>query len=91
MSIGFERGPGHHKYVAWVTLKDGKLGPIYFGDKRYGHFKDRALGLYRQQDHLDKARRIAYRKRHGAIRLADGRRAVDVKYSPAWFSWHYLW
>jgi hypothetical protein len=91
-SIRFERGPGHFKYSAWVTRRDKPtLGPIHFGDKRYEQFEDRVLGLYSNKDHLDKRRRAAYRKRHGVTLTKDRRRAVDVKFSPAWFSWHYLW
>lgn len=38
-----------------------------------------------------KQKRDQYRKRHGEVRLKDGGRAIDVKYSPAWLSWHVLW
>ena len=33
----------------------------------------------------------AYIARHSKKLLKDGRRAIDVMYSPAWFSMHVLW
>lgn len=36
-------------------------------------------------------KRNLYNKRHSQIFLKDGRRAIDIKYSPAWLSWHLLW
>jgi hypothetical protein len=37
------------------------------------------------------AKRKAYQERHSKIFLKNGRRAIDVVYSPAWLSWHLLW
>ncbi len=85
-SVRFVRGPGNYKYTA--VLSDGRR--VNFGDRRYQHFKDR-IGLWRSLDHGDRKRRANYRRRHGAIRTSDGKRAVDVKHSPAWFSYRYLW
>ena len=86
--IKFVRGKGFHKYTA--ILPDGQR--VSFGDKRYQHYKDRTpLKLYSYLDHLDPIRRRSYRARHGASRDSSGRRYVDVKYTPAWFSWRYLW
>jgi hypothetical protein len=36
-------------------------------------------------------KRAAYRARHSRIILKSGRRAIDVKYSPAYLSYHLLW
>lgn len=36
-------------------------------------------------------KKSAYLARHNKILLKDGRRAVDVKYSPAWLSKRILW
>lgn len=36
-------------------------------------------------------KRNSYRARHSKIILKDGRRAIDVKYSPAFLSWNLLW
>lgn len=93
MTIWFEKGPGNYKYSAFVKMKNGYiLGPVNFGNKNYGQYKDRVpLGLYSKMDHLDKTRRANYRKRHGAILTSTGKKAYKVKYSPAWFSWKYLW
>lgn len=65
---------------------------VHFGDKRYEHYKDSTgLGLYSGQDHNDPKRRIAYRKRHGAIKTKSGRLAVLDPEQPAFYSWRYLW
>ena len=84
--IRFEKGAGNFKYTA--ILPDGRR--VSFGDRRYQHYKDR-IGLWKALDHNDRKRRANYRKRHAAIRTNDGRRAIDIKYSPAWFSYRYLW
>lgn len=73
------------KYMVEV---DGKK--VHFGDTRYQHYKDK-IGLYSHLDHLDKERRRRYRTRHSNIILSDGIPAYKRKYSPAWFSYHYLW
>lgn len=90
--VTFERGPGNYKYTA--ILPDGKR--VNFGARSYQHYKDsvpknRGGGLWSHKDHLDPDRRANYRSRHGGIRKSNGRRAIDVKYSPAWFSYYFLW
>ena len=80
------------KYHAIVRLKNGEILNVHFGDKRYQHYKDTTpLKLYSQLDHLDKARRVNYKKRHKKIKNKDNKPSYKVKYSPAWFSWNYLW
>jgi hypothetical protein len=90
--IRFIRGPGKYKYTA--ILPNGKR--VNFGHRDYQHYKDsvpRHLGgkLWSHKDHGNAVRRENYRKRHGGMRCKDGKRCIDVKYSPAWFSYHYLW
>jgi hypothetical protein len=88
--VVFQRGPYPKKYTA-IIMATGKR--VHFGDRRYQHFRDRTpLRLYSHLDHNDLARRDNYRKRHGSIRLKkDGSLAYMNKYSPAWFSYYYLW
>lgn len=62
---------------------------VHFGDTRYQHYKDR-IGLFAKLDHNDAKRRKNYRTRHGAI-MAKGGLAIEVKFSPAYFSYYYLW
>lgn len=88
----WEEGPGYKKYrvVLYRSNKDYKENKkwktVTFGDSRYEQYKDSTpLKLYADQNHLDKKRRDNYRARHGA------RGYQEVKYSPAWFSWNYLW
>ena len=88
-SITFIRGPANHKYTAIIN-KNGKKLRVNFGDKRYEQYHDK-IGLYSHLDHNDKERRKRYIKRHSAIINKDGSKAVNVKYSPAWFSLRYLW
>ena len=90
MSIRFVKGPKNYKYTAIIGAPKGENRRVNFGDKRYEQYHDK-IGLYSNLDHNDKQRRANYRKRHSAIRKRDGRRAIDVKYTRAWFSYHYLW
>lgn len=80
-------GTGNKKYK--VILDNGKI--VQFGDKRYQHYEDKTpLKLYSYLDHKDDKRRQDYVKRHSAIESKKGK-AVDIMYSPAWFSLKYLW
>jgi hypothetical protein len=80
-----------HPTAKYEVLAGGTRKHVaYFGDRRYQHYKDR-LGFWSRLDHLDSDRRARYWARHSGIRLADGRLAVLVKGTPAWFSMHYLW
>lgn len=88
----FVKGPGKYKYTA--VLPDGKR--VNFGHRDYQQYRDsvpRRLGggLWSSKDHGDRKRRDSYRKRHGGVRTSTGAKAVMKKYSPAWFSYHYLW
>jgi len=97
--IRFERGSGFKKYTA--VFPDGER--VHFGDTRYQQYRDqvpRSLGggLYSKLDHHNQVRRANYRKRHGALtksKYIHGvrviQRYVDIAFSPAWFSYHFLW
>ena len=72
------------KYTAIIrdreTLREYR---VHFGDKRYEHYFDK-IGMYSHLNHLDKKRRRNFRHRH--------KRNYDPNtYSPAYFSWRYLW
>lgn len=87
----FVAGPGRKKYTAIV-----KGRRVSFGHRDYEHYRDAVPkrlggGKWSHKDHRNTSRRANYRKRHGALRCKDGRRCVAVRYSPAWFSWHFLW
>ena len=80
------RGTNNKKYKVVIHSKDGSKKTVQFGDKRYEHFKDTTpLKLYTRLNHGDKKRRKNYRARHGASGYQ------TVPFSPAWFSWNYLW
>jgi hypothetical protein len=63
------------------TDADGKLRSVDFGDKNSITYAE----------HKDEAKRAAYIARHSKIFLKDGRRAIDVQYTPAWASFALLW
>ena len=63
----------------WAVLYQGKW--IHFGATGYQDFTQ----------HKDPARRANYRRRHGAIKLKDGRLAYTVPTSPAFWSYNLLW
>ncbi len=80
------------KYIA--ILKDGQK--VAFGNRNYQHFKDSVPvnlggGKWSKLNHNDLKRRKSYRLRHAGVLTVDGKRAIDIKYSPAWFSYYYLW
>lgn len=90
--IRFVKGPGYKKYTA--ILPDGKR--VNFGDRRYQHYKDvvpKRLGggIWSKKDHLDRERRKNYRRRHGALKCKNGKKCISIRYSPAWFSYYFLW
>lgn len=41
--------------------------------------------------HRSKKRRSNYKKRHAGIRLKNGSRAIDKKWSPVWLAYHVTW
>lgn len=85
-------GNGNKKYTVSVIFDDGMYKNVSFGDRRYAQYMDRSpLGLYSHMNHLDDKRRRIYRRRHSKITNRDGVPAYMEKFSPAWFSWHYLW
>lgn len=84
--LEWSRGTGNKKYRVRISFKDGKVRTVQFGDKRYEQFKDKTpLKFYSKKDHGDNERKRNYRARHGA----QGHH--KKVYSPAWFSWKYLW
>lgn len=85
-------GPGNKKYTVdlYKNKKDYNNGVkwkrISFGDRRYQQYEDDTpIKLYEYNNHYDYSRKERYRSRHGA------QGHYKEKYTPAWFSWHYLW
>ena len=83
----FERSTRKNK--KYMTLYNGKI--IHFGDQRYEHFEDNALGLYKDMNHYDPKRREAYRKRARGIKDKNGNLTYLDKNSPNYYSYHFLW
>lgn len=85
--LKFEKSKAKHKkYSAIIkNKKNDKEIIINFGDTRYQHYEDKTpIKLYSKLDHDDKERRKSFRSRHiGFIKKG--------YYSPAYFSYHYLW
>lgn len=90
--IKFIKGKGKKKYTA--ILPSGKK--IHFGHRDYQHFKDsvpKRLGgkIWTHKNHGDKDRMRRYRARHSKQKCKDGTYCYKKKYSPSWFSYHFLW
>jgi hypothetical protein len=88
----FVIGPGKYKYTA--IMKDGSK--VNFGHKDYQQYRDSVPvsmggGKWSSQDHNDENRRRSYRSRHEGVLTKSGEYAYKIKYSPSWFSYHYLW
>jgi hypothetical protein len=88
----FLLGPGRYKYTA--VLKSGKR--VNFGHRDYQQYRDsvpieKGGGRWWHKDHLDKNRRDNYRRRHRGVLNKYGVPAYQVKFTPAWFSYYYLW
>ena len=84
-----------HKYVAHVPSGHTTIH-VRFGSKDYEQYKDSVPpsmggGEWSFMDHGDEGRRERYRKRASGQRCKNGRRCIDNVYSPAWFSYHFLW
>ena len=71
-----ELRPSRRAGKKWAVLYEGKW--VNFG----------AVGYEDYTQHKDPAN---YRRRHGAIRLKDGRLAYTVPTLPSYWSWHLLW
>ena len=69
---------GNKKYM-FRNPNNNKM--IHFGAYGYDDFLK----------HKDLERRARYRKRAEGVKLKDGSRAIDKKYSPAWASLNILW
>jgi hypothetical protein len=85
--IGFEKSSAKDKMYAAVleNKSTGRERLVNFGSKSYENYRDRTgLNLYPHLIHGDSKRRASYRARH-KIHVHDG------CYSPAYFSYHYLW
>jgi hypothetical protein len=82
---GFQRSHlKEKKYDAILENKKTKQKKLVpFGDKKYEQYKDKALGLYKNKDHLDPKRRRLYRERHEG--------EDQAKYSSGYFAYKYLW
>ena len=86
---------GKKKYTAIIPLAGGKSRRVGFGHRDYQQYADQVPvglggGRWTHKNHYDEARRKSYRARHGGI-LCKGVPCIGLAYSPAWFSYHYLW
>ena len=75
------------KYDAFLKhKKTGKIKIVKFGSSFNKHYFDSTgIGAWSHLNHYDDKRRDLYRKRAGA-------KGFQLrKFSPAWFSWNFLW
>jgi hypothetical protein len=48
-------------------------------------------GIWSSKNHGDSSRRRNYRSRHGGVLTKYRSKAYMRKFSPSWFSYHFLW
>lgn len=87
---------GKKKYTAIVPRPGGRAVRVSFGHRDYQHYRDQVPaemggGKWSHKDHGDARRRASYRRRHSGILNSDGNPAYRKRYSPAWFSYYFLW
>lgn len=87
---------GKKKYTAIVPQRAGKPIRVSFGHRDYQHYKDQVPksmggGRWAKKDHGDRKRRQNYRARHAGMKCKSGAPCISIRYSPAWFSYYYLW
>lgn len=88
---------GNKKYTAIIPQRGGTPERrVSFGHRAYQHYKDQVPksmggGLWSDKDHGDGARRASYRARHAGIKCKDGTPCIKKLYTPAWFSYYFLW
>lgn len=63
---------------------------IHFGSNKHEHFFDKT-GLTSEKNHYDINRLKKYLQRHSKIKNKDNKLAINIVYSPAWFSRMILW
>jgi hypothetical protein len=85
--LGFEKSRANDKMYAAI-LKEKSTGReriVNFGSKSYENYGDKTgLNLYPHLIHGDSKRRASYHARHK-------NNVHDECYSPAYFSYYYLW
>lgn len=72
--------PSTRKNKKWMTVSPSKK-TIHWGHPTMKDFTQ----------HKSRKRRKNYRSRHAGIKLKDGSRAIDKKWSPAWLSYYVTW
>src|SRR4051812_25925508 len=80
---------GSTKVTYWKSTSGNKKWMTITPEGRKVHWGDPHMKDYTQ--HHNKKRRSNYKKRHAGIRLKNGSRAIDKKWSPAWLSYHVTW
>jgi len=80
---------GNTNVTYWKSTSKNKKWMTITPNGRKVHWGDPHMKDYTQ--HRNKKRRSNYRKRHSGIRLKNGSRAIDKKWSPAWLSYHVTW
>lgn len=88
----------HKKYRAILVDKStGKIRVLDFGDNRYEQYRDSTKNrAYSHLDHLDRARRLNYYKRHSNVSHKNAALAIEFRksrgyYTPKILSHKFLW
>jgi len=86
--IRFEKSTRPSKKYQAVLVHKGtnKIKKVHFGSKIHQQYNDKTgVGLYTHLNHYDLKRRNNYRKR------ASAKGYHLIKFSPAYYSYNYLW
>jgi len=88
MTLRFEKSTRKNK--KYMVFYNNKW--IHFGHTSYDHYEDTTpLKLYKDQNHYDIKRRIAYRKRARGIKDKNGNHTYLDKNSGNFYAYHFLW
>lgn len=73
----------------WKSNRKNKKWASKRPDGKIIHFGQRGMQDYTQ--HHSKERRRRFRSRMSGVKLKSGSRAIDKRYSPAWYSYYATW
>lgn len=85
----YSKKVGSTKVIYWKSTKPSKKWMTINPKGKKVYWGHPTMQDYTQ--HHDKERRRLFRKRMSGVRLKNGSRAIDKKWSPAWLSYYVTW
>lgn len=71
----------------YSVIVNGKV--VHFGSSYNGQYHDK-IGMFSHLDHNNSTKRRMFKARMSKI-MTNCKPTYKIKYSPLWFSWHFLW